>query len=56
MENAFTPKETVDNVKRITEKLNVKLFRYKIPFDYHIKIAKEMIVFWQKNITLCFQI
>lgn len=49
VENAFTPEETVDNVKRITEKLNVKLFRYKIPFDYHIKIAKVMIAFWQKK-------
>ena len=49
VENAFTPTETLENVNRVTETLNVKLFRQRIAPDYHINIAKKMIAYWQKS-------
>ena len=49
VENAFTPPETVENVRKITDKLNVKLFHYKIDAAYHMKIARKMIRYWQRT-------
>ncbi|UCC45666.1 MAG: hypothetical protein JSU65_07035, partial [Candidatus Zixiibacteriota bacterium] len=49
VENAFTPSESVENVKKTSQKLNVKLYQRRIASDYHIEIAKKMIAFWQKS-------
>jgi PP-loop superfamily ATP-utilizing enzyme len=49
VENVFSPIEILDNVDRIAEELKVDLFRYKIPPDYHLQVARRMISFWQKS-------
>lgn len=49
VENAFTPSETVENIRKDTDKLNVKPFHYQIDAAYHTKIAKQMIGYWQKT-------
>ena len=49
VKNAFTPMETLENVKRITENLNVQFYQFQIDHDYHIKIANIFIKYWQKT-------
>lgn len=47
--NVFAPAETLENVKRITEYLGVKLYEYQIDPDYHMEISKAFIQYWQKS-------